>query len=153
MENNSTIPQPITDNNQQLATQPPQPSQPTQPLQPTQPTQPTQPSQPMQTVQPQSTPTQFTPTPDLTQEQIAQGYHIIDKNVFTWVFAFLLGNFGVDRFVRGQVGIGICKLLFNWLTLGIWALVDWIIAMVKAYGSAYSNTDKFTFDNTGKYTR
>lgn len=75
-----------------------------------------------------------------------------DKNVFTWVFCFLIGGFGVDRFVRGQVGIGICKLLFNWCTLGIWALVDWIIAMVKAYGQAYGNERDFTFVN-GKYSR
>lgn len=75
-----------------------------------------------------------------------------DKNVFTWVFCFLLGGLGVDRFVRGQIGLGICKLLFGWVTLGIWALVDWIIAMVKAYGGAYGNERDFTFSN-GKYTR
>lgn len=76
----------------------------------------------------------------------------MEKNVFVWVFCFLLGHIGVDRFVRGQIGVGICKLLFNWLTLGIWALVDWIIALVKAYGDAYGKVNDFTFIN-GKYSK
>lgn len=78
---------------------------------------------------------------------------VIEKNVHVWVFAFLLGGFGVDRFVRGQVGLGICKLLFGWLTLGIWAVVDWIIAMVKAYGASYGRERDFTFDAKGNYMR
>ena len=28
----------------------------------------------------------------------------VNKHVFAWVFCFLLGELGVDRFVRGQVG-------------------------------------------------
>lgn len=77
----------------------------------------------------------------------------INKHIFVWVGNFLFGGFGVDRFLRGQIGVGICKLLFGWLTLGIWALVDWIISMVKAYGSAYGNTDLITFDEKGHYTK
>lgn len=48
--------------------------------------------------------------------------------------------------MRGQIGVGICKLLFNGFTLGIWSLVDWIIAMVKAY-STYNDTEDITFIN------
>ena len=64
---------------------------------------------------------------------------------------FLFGGFGVDRFMRGQIGMGICKLLFNGFTLGIWSLVDWIIAMVKAY-STY-NVRKILLFINGGYSR
>ncbi|MQW22989.1 TM2 domain-containing protein [Lactococcus sp. dk322] len=76
----------------------------------------------------------------------------INKHLFVWVGAWLLGVFGVDRFMRGQVGVGICKLLFGWMTLGIWAFVDWIIALIKVYGGAYSNTEDVSFIN-GKYSK
>lgn len=77
----------------------------------------------------------------------------INKHIFVWVFNFILGGFGVDRFVRGQVGIGVCKLLFGWLTCGIWVFVDWIISMVKAYGSAYGDVEDIVFDTNGDYIK
>lgn len=77
----------------------------------------------------------------------------VNKHLFVWIGTFLFGGLGVDRFLRGQVGVGICKILFNWMTFGIWELVDWIIALVKAYGSAYGDTDEITFDAAGHYTR
>ena len=77
----------------------------------------------------------------------------INKHIFVWVGTFLFGGLGVDRFLRGQIGLGICKLLFGWLTLGIWELVDWIVALTKAYGSAYGNVEEITFDANGKYTK
>lgn len=70
-----------------------------------------------------------------------------------WLGTFLLGGLGVDRFLRGQIGLGICKLLFNWMTLGIWELVDWIVTLTKAYGAAYGNVENITFDSKGNYTR
>ncbi|MCL2095007.1 TM2 domain-containing protein [Candidatus Saccharibacteria bacterium] len=76
----------------------------------------------------------------------------INKHIFVWVGAFFLSGLGVDRFMRGQIGIGICKLLFGWITGGIWHLIDWIIALVKAYGSAFGNDEDIVFIN-GKYAR
>ena len=45
----------------------------------------------------------------------------VNKHVFAWVFCFLLGELGVDRFVRGQVGLGILKLLTAG-GCGVWSL-------------------------------
>ena len=63
----------------------------------------------------------------------------INKHFFVWFGTFLFGWFGVDRFLRGQIGLGILKLLIDWF--GIWALIDWIIALTK-YGVA---GEDFTF--------
>ena len=89
---------------------------------------------------------------DLYQTK-ANGTRSINKHVFVWVANFIAGGFGVDRFLRGQIGLGVCKLLFGWLTLGIWPFVDWIISMTKAYGSAYGDTENITFDQNGNYTK
>jgi TM2 domain-containing membrane protein YozV len=73
----------------------------------------------------------------------------INKHLFVWVGNFLFGWIGVDRFMRGQIGLGIVKLLFGWWTMGIWPLVDWIISLVKAY-STFAGTEDLTFVN-GRY--
>jgi len=51
----------------------------------------------------------------------------LDKIMFT-VVAFFLGYLGVDRFMRGQIGLGILKI-FDFT--GIWALIDFIIVLTK----------------------
>lgn len=92
------------------------------------------------------------------QVNVQQGNTIVakekslNKHVFVWVGAFLFGGLGVDRFMRGQVGLGIVKLLFGWLTLGIWALIDFIIGLVKVYGQAFGQEENVLFVN-GKYAR
>ena len=74
----------------------------------------------------------------------------INKHVFVGVFTLLIGGLGVDRFVRGLIGLRVLTLLTGG-GCAIWALVDWIIALIKAYGSAYAGSEEFVFEN-GKYT-
>ncbi|MCK8617576.1 TM2 domain-containing protein [Fructobacillus sp. M158] len=81
-----------------------------------------------------------------------QNVIIINKHVFVWIGTFFFGSLAIDRFMRGQIGLGVFKLLIgSWLTLGIWPLVDFIIAVVKAY-STYSDTSQLTFIN-GQYSK
>jgi len=51
-----------------------------------------------------------------------------DKGVLI-ILATLLGGFGADRFYRGQIALGIVKLL-TFGGCGIWSLIDSIIYMV-----------------------
>lgn len=55
------------------------------------------------------------------------------KNPITvLLLSIFLGGWGVDRFYLGDTGLGILKLLFNWLTGGIWGLVDIYFCYKKA---------------------
>lgn len=75
----------------------------------------------------------------------------INKHIFVWIGAFAFGSLGLDRFLRGQISTGVCKLIFGWFTLGIWPLVDFLIAAVKAYDGTYpGNTIQFV---DGEYTK
>jgi len=61
----------------------------------------------------------------------------VSKVIFIVVGTWLFGYFGVDRFMRGQVGLGILKILVDWF--GIWYLIDLIISLVKigSYGEEF----------------
>lgn len=75
----------------------------------------------------------------------------IEKNLYVWVATFLFGSFGVDRFLRGQIALGIIKLL-TCGGLGIWSLIDFIIALTKVYGNSFGDTNEVIFIN-GEYAR
>ena len=47
--------------------------------------------------------------------------------LITLLLAIFLGIFGVHRFYVGKIGTGILMLLFGWMTLGIWLLIDIIM--------------------------
>lgn len=75
----------------------------------------------------------------------------IEKNLYVWVATFLVGYLGVDRFLRGQIALGVIKLVTGG-GLGIWALIDFIIALTKVYGGAYGNDTHVVFIN-GEYSK
>ena len=56
----------------------------------------------------------------------------INKNVYTWGFTYILGLTGINLMARGRIGLGIIKLV-TFGGLGVWQLVDMIIALNK-YG-------------------
>ena len=68
----------------------------------------------------------------------------INKTAFL-LLAFFLGSLGVDRFMRGQVGLGVLKLLTIG-GLGFWSIIDFVIALTKI--GSYS--EEFVFNN-GKW--
>jgi TM2 domain-containing membrane protein YozV len=90
-------------------------------------------------------------TPSNNQSMYVAREKHINKHIFVWIGTFLFPGFGVDRFMRGQIGLGILKILTA-AGLGIWALVDFIIALVKVYGNAFGHDDEVVFIN-GKYAR
>lgn len=52
--------------------------------------------------------------------------------VIVLLLSIFLGGLGVDRFVIGDVGLGVAKLLLGWLTFGIWPLIDIFFCYKKA---------------------
>ena len=89
---------------------------------------------------------------DDRSQNYREGTRSYNKHFFVWVCTFLFGIFGIDRFARGQIGMGLLKI-FTAGGCGYWYLFDWVIAMIKAYGSAYRDTEDLYFNPDGSYTR
>lgn len=73
----------------------------------------------------------------------------INKHIFAWLCSGMFGGLGVDRFMRGQIGLGLLKL-FTIGGIGVWVSADFIIALIKCYGKEFGSQQKVTFVN-GKY--
>lgn len=78
-------------------------------------------------------------------------YRRMNKHIFTWVLSFFLGIYGADRFARGQIGLGLLKLM-TFGGFGFWYLADVVIAAMKSYMGEYRDDDDVLFDQYGQYT-
>lgn len=118
-----------------------QPAQPVEPAQPMPQAQSMQPAQPMQQVQ------LAQPIQPLQQPYAQQGYQpgaavavaapfgtdpvsgrpLSDKSKLALVLlSFFLGSLGADRFYKGDIGLGVLKLVTIG-GIGIWSLVDFLV--------------------------
>lgn len=75
-----------------------------------------------------------------------------NKHLYVWLLTFVLGEFGIDRFYRGQIGLGILKLITGG-GLGFWFLADFIIAAIKAYSNSAFGPDEDIVFIDGHYAK
>jgi TM2 domain-containing membrane protein YozV len=65
---------------------------------------------------------------------------VSDKNYLTtFLLAYFLGNFGVDRFYTGEIGLGLLKL-FTGGGFGLWAAIDVILLLAGVRKDKWGRT-------------
>ena len=64
---------------------------------------------------------------DDSKFSLIQSINLKDPTILL-VVSLLAGSLGIDRFLLGEVGLGIAKLL-TCGGLGIWTIVDWFLIM------------------------
>jgi len=60
------------------------------------------------------------------------------------LISILVGHFGIDRFMLGQTGLGIAKLL-TCGGLGIWTIIDWILIMGETRNVNFQKFSQIAF--------
>jgi TM2 domain-containing membrane protein YozV len=60
------------------------------------------------------------------------------------IVSILAGGLGIDRFIIGDTGLGIAKLL-TCGGLGIWTIVDWFVIMGRTREKNFSKLQQFLF--------
>ncbi len=60
--------------------------------------------------------------------------------------SLLAGTFGIDRFLLGQVGLGVVKLI-TCGGFGIWTIIDWILIMGEAKKKNLESFNQIVFFN------
>ena len=55
------------------------------------------------------------------------------------LISIFLGGLGIDRFMLGDIGLGVAKLLLGWVTGGIWWLVDIFLTYRRAKVKNFEN--------------
>ena len=109
--------------------------------------------------EPEPEPYEETVTEEVTEEYTynpgynrrRKAYRRCNKHIFTWIFNFVLGIYGVDRFARGQIGLGLLKLM-TFGGFGLWYLADVLVAILESYAGPYRDQEDLEFDQFGRYT-
>ena len=109
--------------------------------------------------EPEPEPYEETVTEEVTEEYTynpgynrrRKAYRRCNKHIFTWIFNFVLGIYGVDRFARGQIGLGLLKMM-TFGGFGFWYIADVAVAILEAYIGPYRNQEDLEFDQFGRYT-
>ena len=109
--------------------------------------------------EPEPEPYEETVTEEVTEEYTynpgynrrRKAYRRCNKHIFTWIFNFVLGIYGVDRFARGQIGLGLLKML-TFGGFGFWYLADLVVAILESYVGPYRYQEDLEFDQYGRYT-